>query len=522
MTIDAETLTPKMLWHKQRINAELTEKDGRSPDNGVLVALIDTGVHAGHLFLEDCIAIDKAIDFVSHPTALLGPLIPQFDKHTADKSVKLQSDLLNTLQMSDERKAVVRTVLEEFNKSAGTNPIMALSDKFPSHGTACAGLIAARPPKTSTPQKRAANFILGGRYEGIAPGCKIVPIRTAITPDPEPIILALMYSLQLNVDVIHLPRGVSDWWLNQDAPPMPKVDADENKAAQKKKDAEEKFKASSPEYKFWKTNSDLAYALKALMIAVSKVIPIFCAAGNTAEGSLAYPSNLSNDDPIDAGPNGIISVGASTYRGFRSSYSNYGEGLTCVAPSDDAEVFCRHQIRLNRKSDQYKLHNYASYDKPPRSVRYSKEAVLTLDIPGSAGPLFDSADGLDEQNPATKWFDPLGSMFTLFGGTSAASAIAAGAGALIQAEAKARPNNPNKLSGIDLKQILINSCWPENQPTAHKPIDDEDGGRLDISLKLDKIDASSSAGDVADPGFEDLFGAGMIDVKKAKELVRAL
>lgn len=68
------------------------------------------------------------------------------------------------------------------------------------------------------------------------------------------------------------------------------------------------------------------HVLKQLILAISRHIPIVCAAGNSGESQLIYPASLAADN------NGIIAVGAVTVEGFRSGYSNYGEGLTVVSP----------------------------------------------------------------------------------------------------------------------------------------------------------------------------------------------
>lgn len=87
------------------------------------------------------------------------------------------------------------------------------------------------------------------------------------------------------------------------------------------------------------------------MLAISRKIPIVCAAGNDAESQLIYPAALAADD------NGIIAVGAVTAEGFRSGYSDYGEGLTLVAPLDDYEVYNRHQSRLDRSDPLLAMHD---------------------------------------------------------------------------------------------------------------------------------------------------------------------
>lgn len=54
---------------------------------------------------------------------------------------------------------------------------------------------------------------------------------------------------------------------------------------------------------------------------------VFCATGNENRSSIAFPARL----PLAFG------VGASNDQGKRSQYSNYGEGIACVAPSSDPD-----------------------------------------------------------------------------------------------------------------------------------------------------------------------------------------
>lgn len=55
-----------------------------------------------------------------------------------------------------------------------------------------------------------------------------------------------------------------------------------------------------------------------------KGTPVLVATGNDSRSSISFPANVPE----------AIAVGASTNRGQRSGYSNYGEGLDFVAPSD--------------------------------------------------------------------------------------------------------------------------------------------------------------------------------------------
>ena len=117
--------------------------------------------------------------------------------------------------------------------------------------------------------------------------------------------------------------------------------------------------------------------LEHLIIGVSRKIPVICAAGNSGESQLIYPASLAAPD------NGIVAVGAVTVEGFRSGYSNYGEGLTLVAPSDDGEVFNRHQSRINRAVSQTAKHEYNAVPGKGKSLFAVSASLLSTDLPGA-------------------------------------------------------------------------------------------------------------------------------------------
>jgi hypothetical protein len=68
--------------------------------------------------------------------------------------------------------------------------------------------------------------------------------------------------------------------------------------------------------------------LQHLTVTISRHIPVICAAGNDGESQMISLARIADGD------NGIIAVGAVTAEGFRSAYSNNGDDLTVVAPSD--------------------------------------------------------------------------------------------------------------------------------------------------------------------------------------------
>ena len=87
-------------------------------------------------------------------------------------------------------------------------------------------------------------------------------------------------------------------------------------------------------------------------------------------------------------PTASVAVGAVSYAGFRSGYSNYGPGLTCVAPADDGEVYNRHQLRLDTHAPEYRDHwvdGVHTQPAAPQTVAFSPERLITLDVPGPRG-----------------------------------------------------------------------------------------------------------------------------------------
>ncbi len=160
---------------------------------------------------------------------------------------------------------------------------------------------------------------------------------------------------------------------------------------------------------------------------------------------MIYPAGLAAAD------NGIIAVGAVTVEGYRSGYSNYGEGLTVVSPADDGEVFNRHQLRIDRLSPFAAQHDYGAFG--VREYQYSHFSLLTTDLPG----MFGYARGAEPWSAVVPFKDNPGvggGYYTTFGGTSGASALTGGVCALIQRAHKSRNGVGARLSGPAVKAIL--------------------------------------------------------------------
>ncbi|WP_184359471.1 S8 family serine peptidase [Rhizobium sp. BK602] len=439
------------------------------------VALIDVGVTRDHPNLASRLDREASIDLTTHRYGARTEedldTATSFDREERRAFFAgLDIAPLGNLGLSNDDRDYLNDIVTEYAASQGVvrrlyNP----ESLFASHGTCCAGLIVGEPAVTvenSEPSLPPEGAFYGNGdepepsdnrnvipYFGVDPFSRLISIRTSFEDDARQFLAAFLYAYHQKADVIVLPRGLPDpkrgivppknelkadleCWKHQDAADLfariafaeqggPEL---EPKAAQK---------GSNPD-RLW-------HILKQLILGISRHIPIVCAAGNSGESQLIYPASLATDN------NGIISVGAVTVEGFRSGYSNYGEGLTVVSPSDDGEVFNRHQLRIDRLSPFAAQHDYGVFQAP--EYYYSHFSLLTTDLSGIFG--YDrGADPWSAIVPFGANPGVGGGYYTKFGGTSGASAQVAGICALIQRAHKSRHHAGARLSGPQVKSIL--------------------------------------------------------------------
>ncbi len=492
------------------------------------VALIDVGISPDHPNLTTRLDRDASIDLTTHRygARVLDILdtTTSFDREERHAFFSgLNIAALGNMGLSNDDRDYLGDLVAEYAASEGVlRRLYHPESLFASHGTCCAGLIVGEPAvvaEEGAPSLPPDGAFYGDSdelrtsgnrnvipYFGVDPFSKIISIRTSFEDDVRQFIAAFLYAYHQKADVIVLPRGFPDpkrsvvdpknelkadleLWKNQDAANLfariafadqggPEL---EPKAAQK---------GSNPD-RPW-------HILKQLILAVSKQIPIVCAAGNSGESQLIYPANLAADN------NGIIAVGAVSAEGFRSGYSNYGEGLTLVAPSDDGEVFNRHQLRLDRLSPFAAQHDYTAFRL--REYSYSHFSLLTTDLSG----IFGYDHGSDPWSAILPYSNNPGiggGYYTTFGGTSGASAQVGGLCALLQRAYKSRHNPGDRLSGPQIKSILKAASHPDAivAPGTRK-------------LTADCMNAEGE--DVLDPSY--FFGAGLPNAREAVEAVLAM
>lgn len=239
-------------------------------------------------------------------------------------------------------------------------------------------------------------------------------------------------------------------------------------------------------------------AIEATLREIGRRKPIVCAAGNDGRRGLIFPASLPE----------VIAVGACNERGYRSSYSQCGEGLDVVAPSSDVSVLDRDGLRLSREDaarladEEARLEEAMSPPEPPK--RDGAEPVVP--VPSAAPSLATVAaqkkwdiDTIGQWSIATTDnlgeygynYEPPGDYCRAegesgFGGTSAASAQVAGVVALVLTA------NP------DLRE------HPE-----------------EIRLLLQRSANSGCLTPGRERSFVDEFGYGLVDAAAAVELARA-
>jgi subtilisin family serine protease len=405
------------------------------------VALIDTSVAAGHPNLHGAIAGDLAMDFFS---SRLG--IPE--QPTSERLRKLVSEAPDSGPgfLPKDGESLWQALIEGLKRSerlaAGEetsgfgSPVRpATLPSFSAHGTAMAGLIGARP--VSAEDSHIAGFqafdistgqmmetkapAIGFAYAGVDPFCEIVPVSTNFDPEPEQLILTLFYSVLIGAEVIVLARDF----------PSPKSLVQGLGIGDAKKSHAEDGETLSGALGVGLTTEELELwdLLDEVVVAVSKRIPVVCAAGNGGDDVVLSPGSLSADD------NGIILVGARTAAGQPASYSPFSDKIDIYAPSGDGERLDAQMQRLDTMNAQYYENDHSPryrkdlgvFGQPGHGASgpstYSPQDLISTDVPGRAGynsSPFSEIFGEDDVVLDYR------SAYCRFSGTSGAVALTAG------------------------------------------------------------------------------------------------
>ncbi|MFT6088704.1 S8 family serine peptidase [Sulfitobacter sp.] len=422
------------LWHLQTLgvlDAHHAPVNWRveHKDKPTRVAIIDTSVAAKHPNLQAVINKELSLDFFSSRLGSF-PLLPDGQSTIGSLPLNWNTNIADGLPHTVNLLAELIDRLSQGSEAHSKGVQPCTSPIFSSHGTNVAGLVGARPCMTTQLLPSGVIQDLALPYSGVDPMCEIVQISTNFDPEPEGLILAFLYAELICADVVLLPRNIADPYRV-----VPEL-ADFKVADQNLLDLVCQIAPNQKQIDVW---GELAQLIE----NVSQVRPVVCAAGNANEDNAIYPANLASDH------NGIISVGAVNAKGYRSSYSS-SRNITVMAPSNDAEAFDAAEVRLNNQSAHY---NPVGVPTKNSNHKFSSFDVISTDVPGpagySGGPFtLPSVDGHMRE---------YGSYFSMFGGTSAASALVAGFLSLGYSAGKIA-----NCSGIEAKSWLLSNCYKRN------------------------------------------------------------
>lgn len=456
------------------------------------IVMIDVGCSFDHPNLRGRVDSEASIDFTA------GAQGQRLEKHVVGNKPKSNFESLDTeLLQLDGLKPQDLTLFEEIvqylqSAQGQTRTTGDVEARFSSHGTSVAGLIVGGPEIEREKQQTPSPGVIP--YFGVDPFSRLVSVRTGFENDPLQFVAALLYAWSQSPDVIVLPRGLPDpvesavsfkddfkaelesWSSHEAADVLHRFEALTATASV----MDSQSPQSGP------TQTRLWHVVRALIVAISKHIPIVCAAGNEGESQLLYPANLATRE------NGIISVGAVAGSGYRSAYANYGDGLTLVAPSDDMTVFNRHQLRETEE-----IAAKHSYLQPAgaQSVPFSSLGLLSTDVGGAFG--YDSGSDANTKNPQSGFY-------TQFGGTSGAAALVAGVISLVRRAERLNQTKKEPMDGCDIRALLTNTAR-STLPGLGTPLP----LRTDC-MNSDTEDAESQ---------KTFFGAGLIDARAAVSAV---
>ncbi|MEI4470974.1 S8 family serine peptidase [Frigidibacter sp. MR17.24] len=397
------------------------------------VALIDTSVAMDHPNLAPAIEGGLALDLFSARHGAFprpGPALPPELAPAAARPAPIAAAQPYLDRLAEGLRAAHAAGQDPAPRPGTVFPATRAS--FSAHGTAMAGLIGARPRAAAEVPMVGPTLMdlpggtplalpapaggLGFAYAGVDPYCRIVPVSTHFDPEPEQLILALLYAWMIRADLIVLAREVPA--PAAVTPPLPGEPAD----LRERLSARLGVGLAAAEIVGWQV-------LEALILEISKTIPILCAAGNSGEERMAYPASLA------APGNGIIAVGAHASTGQPSAFSAGGTGtpVTVFAPSGDGERLDERIARLDPNSAGFRAWEQGSgyagaIDSVPTTrdisaSTYSPLEIVTTDVPGRAGYNGSAFTGLATEAGAVLDYR---SYYCHFSGTSAATAIAGG------------------------------------------------------------------------------------------------
>lgn len=395
------------LWHLEVLgvadtssfasNAWSAAETAAKANGAVRVAIIDTPIAWKHPNLKGAIDLGLMRDFsISNAGAFI---VRDLKESPEDESSR--QELAKSLAEDDTKEALaILAEIKEIANSAGLKGLPHEPAIFNAHGTALAGLVGARPATAPVVQRTdygksaqpLAESEISLPYAGINPFCRIVPISTTPAPDPDMVFAALRYARLIDADIVI----VADSW-------------DKERMGRSVSGTQAIDDKAYADGKSWADVED------ELALLCKKAV-VLCAAGNSGETALAYPASIAGNKKFQ----NLWAVTAGSEDGKELSYS--------AKPNDPAKTLIALSTeapRFDRIVDLIDPWAIAAPDpgRPKAKQHVPARRIISLDAPGPVG-----------YNPSPYRYTPpakgphleVGSLFTEFSGTSAATAVAAG------------------------------------------------------------------------------------------------
>jgi len=368
--------------------------------------------------------------------ALPDPPKPAFPFPTTAEADAL-IDQLGLGAVANDVKAMAATIIGGVETIELQDP----SRFFGAHGTASAGIIGGHPPEGDPDPDP---FFSAMPYYGANPYCQLLSFATPYSHEIRPCIHALIAAFISGAEVILIPRGLPDMVqrnaLQLTKSRMTRIDDPADATHIVPEDLAQNAKLVADGELF-----------DALLAAISRYRYVVLAAGNDGiPGEVAYPANRQMQGTVEAQQ--AVVVGSINHNGRPSAYTN-GSGPQIADKllfmvSDDSFALDRDRASIDTRTRDGTDFDYTPHYPPGAENTFSPWAPLSLDVRGSYG--YAASSNIDP--PESDTGIDRGSLYTLFGGTSAASALAAGTIALLIQAGKLSADTPAKLS--EIKQVM--------------------------------------------------------------------
>ncbi|MEM9342265.1 MAG: S8 family serine peptidase [Pseudomonadota bacterium] len=364
--------------------------------------------------------------------ALANLLLPSVaDAMTAIEDLALAAD------PEGKVKAAATAVINDVETLELEDP----SRYFGAHGTSAAGIVGGRPSSAPPPQHP---FYSAMPYYGANPFCQILSYATPYSHEIKPCINALIAAYLSGAKVIYIPRGLPD------IAHRASIQLSKSRATRIDDPGDTTVVVDEDQAKYERLFAD-GELFDALLKAISKKCYVVLAAGNEAfPDRVSYPASAQLEDDAHAADQQAIIVGAMNFDGISSAYTN-GTDLKnrlLFVFSDDSFALDRSKASIDFTTREGSDFDYTPHYPPGKTNTFSPWAPLSLDVRGSYG--YAASSNIDP--PESDTGIDRGSLYTLFGGTSAASALAAGVIALLVQAGKLSDGAPDNLAKI--KQVM--------------------------------------------------------------------